>query len=99
MHHPIREPPGRVETCDRDEVGVVDTTAFHVGVFCQLHGLVRPGMVHNERLQYLLPELPGPELCGGATSVEGIIWESFPGTSEVIFWVYRLDNVMSNISI
>lgn len=76
MHRPVREPPGRAETRDRDEVGIVDTTAFHVGVFRQLRGVVRPGMVHNGRLQHILPELAGPELCGGAISVEGILWKS-----------------------
>jgi hypothetical protein len=47
-------------------------------------------MVHNERLQYLLPELAGPELCGGAASVEGIVWKSSWGTPEVSFLVYQL---------
>ncbi len=74
MRRIIREPPGRIERRDRDEVCVVDTAAFHVGVFRQLHGMVRPGMVRDERLQYLLPEFAGPELCDCAASVEGDIW-------------------------
>jgi len=72
----VRESIGGLEACDFDQVGSVDTTSLHFGMYAELCVVVDRGIVEDEGFQYLFSEFVGFKLCVGSVGFEGNLWKS-----------------------